>query len=555
MKKVKKIFSAFREKLTIKSARLILLISFYFTFVLNLSFWRYIWVHLPVTNLKLGLFAFTFVCIIFILYHLIFSLLFIPKIGKPMTAFFLVVSASTNYLMWKYGLYIDVVMVRNLFETTAREASDFFTLSGIFWVVLMGIVPAVLLLMTKVIYDAPKKEIRRRLVIGAVSIVLVVAFLGISFKQYASFGRNNRQIRQLLNSVNYTYSTIKYIKAKCTANRIFKKLDENARLAPYEDPYKTVVILVVGEAARAKNFSLNGYHRKTNPRLEKEDIIYYANVTSCGTSTAVSIPCMFSHLDRKDVDADDVKYMDNLMDIIQRGGYEVIWLENDDGCKGACNRVPTEHMLYLKDPKYCGEGFCRDDIMIDGLEERLKKIKRNTVIVLHTMGSHGPAYYQRYTDAYRVFEPTCDTADIQSCSKESIQNTYDNTILYTDHIIASVIDILKKFPNFESGMMYLSDHGESLGEGGIYLHGLPYAIAPDEQTDIPMIVWMSENMKKYDYLDYDCLKKQAAENAYSHDNFFHSMIGWLEIKSELYKKDKDIFSTCRTKEPPAEKEE
>jgi lipid A ethanolaminephosphotransferase len=166
------------------------------------------------------------------------------------------------------------------------------------------------------------------------------------------------------------------------------------------------------------------------------------------------------------------------------------------------------------------------------------------------MGSHGPAYFKRYTEEFKKFTPTCDTADIQTCAKEQIINTYDNTILYTDYILSSIIDAAKKSSDYKIGVLYVSDHGESLGENNIYLHGFPYKLAPKEQKQIPMILWMSESMKKYSYIDYDCLKKEAFAKHYSHDNLFHSLIGLLEIKSKVYDKNEDLFNTCRTKELP-----
>lgn len=168
--------------------------------------------------------------------------------------------------------------------------------------------------------------------------------------------------------------------------------------------------------------------------------------------------------------------------------------------------------------------------------------------MLHTMGSRGPTYYNRYPDEFKKFTPTCDTADIQNCSQESIVNTYNNTILYTDYIVSLAIDILKKFTQYESALIYVSDHGESLGENNIYLHGLPYNIAPVKQTQVPMLVWMSKTMQKLDFINYDCLKKKAKNGTFSHDNLFSSILGLLEVDSKIYRSEMDIFKECRTKQ-------
>jgi len=353
----------------------------------------------------------------------------------------------------------------------------------------------------------------------------------------------------LINTINYTYSTVQYFQKQALSSRKVKRLDENAVFVPFENSHVKVLIFVLGEAARAKNFSLYGYEKETNPLLKKQDIIHFNEMASCGTSTAISIPCMFSHMKRTDFDVTDAKYTENLLDILQTAGYRVLWRDNN-GCKGVCSRVEVQDMVKINNPKYCNGKYCQDDVLLDGLPEIIADIKQNTVIVLHTMGSHGPAYYNRYPDSFKKFTPTCDTTDIQNCTQEQIVNTYDNTILYTDYIVSSVIDMLKKHSNHEAGLIYVSDHGESLGENNIYLHSFPYKLAPKEQIHVPMILWMNETMKRWDYIDYDCMRKEAAQNAYTHDNLFHSIVGLLKVKTFTYNKEYDIFKNCRTKELP-----
>ena len=204
----------------------------------------------------------------------------------------------------------------------------------------------------------------------------------------------------------------------------------------------------------------------------------------------------------------------------------------------------------VKNKQFCDGKYCQDELLLEGLEEFLTNLKGHAFIVLHTIGSHGPTYYRRYPDEFKQFTPTCDTEEIQTCTKEQIVNTYDNTILYTDHILSSIIDILKKFPAYETGLLYVSDHGESLGENGIYLHSLPYWIAPKEQTSVPMVVWMSEVMKNSSHIDYDCLKKKAMVGNFSHDHLSHSLLSLMEVDSKWYDKKLDIFDSCRTSPLP-----
>ena len=541
-------FKKIKQNLVIKSDSFILLTSLYFAFVLNSSFWRFIFNNVEITNFSVFVFVLSLPVFVFVPMYALFNLIIQPYIGKPLLIFFLLVSSATNYFMYDLGVYIDADMVRNAFETNTREAFDLISFSGLTWLFVTGFVPTVLVVATKIKYQALGKEIVKRVIYVLLALLTVGGFIAISYKEYASFTRNNREVRKILNTINYTYSTVHYFQSQFVSKREFKRLDENASHAPFKDQNATVFVLVLGETARAKNFSLYGYEKETNPLLKKQDIIYFKDVDSCGTATAVSVPCIFSHLKRTNFDVADAKYTENLLDILRTAGYKVLWLENDDGCKEVCKRVEVKDMVEINNPKYCNGKYCYDEVLLDVLPEIVSNIKEDTVIVLHTMGSHGPTYYKRYPDDFKKFMPTCDTADIQNCTREQVINTYDNTILYTDYILSSVIDMLKKHPEYEAGLLYVSDHGESLGENNIYLHGLPYKLAPKEQKHVPMILWMNETMKRWDYVDYECLRKDAAENTFTHDNLYHSIIGLLEVKTFTYDKELDFFKNCRTKE-------
>ena len=226
---------------------------------------------------------------------------------------------------------------------------------------------------------------------------------------------------------------------------------------------------------------------------------------------------MFSHLDKKQFNLTDANFTQNLLDIAKLAGYDVIWKDNDDGCKKVCNRVHKIDAKIGNKQPFCFGNYCHDDILLDGLNEELNNINKDTLIVLHTMGSHGPTYYKRYPEQFKKFTPTCDTANLQDCTQEQIINTYDNTIVYTDYIISSVIDILKNQKQLETAMLYVSDHGESLGENNIYLHGLPYAIAPKEQKQVPMILWLSDTKKTSLNINAEQLRKKAETHKFSHD--------------------------------------
>lgn len=547
-----KLLSLLSRRPEIPATRLVAILSAYFLILMNISFWRFVFTHISISGFTDGVFLLSLPVLVFTIIYAAFCVLLLPYVGKPLMVLLLVVSAAVNYLTYQFGVFIDADMIRNTFETNPGEVKDLITLRSVSWLVLLGIVPSLILCRVKIIFKPFLKELTGRLARVGILLLCLLVLTPFVYKEYASFGRNNRQVRRLVIPHNYIYATIRYFQIEAQHRRPFTKLDENAKHVPYHDEQKTVFVLVLGETARAQNFSLNGYERKTNPRLAKEDIVNFPHVASAGTATAVSVPAIFSFVSRDDFNPTDARYTENLLDLLQQTGYKVFWLENDNGCKGVCTRVPNKEMD-VKNKKFCDGLYCHDEIMLGELRDYLKNSKDDHLfIVLHTIGSHGPTYFRRYPKEFKKFTPTCDTEEIQTCTREQIVNTYDNTILYADHISASVIDILKEHPKWESGMMYVSDHGESLGENGVYLHGLPYAIAPETQTRVPMVIWMSDTMKKADHIDYACLKKKAAEGKFSHDNISHSLLTLMESQSKVYDPKLDIFDSCRTLPLPQE---
>ncbi len=309
-----------------------------------------------------------------------------------------------------------------------------------------------------------------------------------------------------------------------------------------------LLILVLGETGRRGNFSLNGYSRPTNPLLEKQNVVSQHAAVSCGTNTAASVPCMFSALGKDAFEARKNNY-ENLLDVLQRAGLTVLWLDNQTGCKGVCDRVPNASTLGLKEPALCNSGECFDEIMLHQLDQRLQTLdstrrSKGTVIVMHQMGSHGPAYYKRSPAAFKRFLPECGSNNLQDCSQQELLNAYDNTIVYTDHFLNSTIEWLKAQESWATpAMVYVADHGESLGENNLYLHGLPYAIAPDVQKQVPWITWLSGSYETRRGVAANCLKKQL-DAPLTHDNYFHSVLGLLDVKTSIYRPALDLYAGC-----------
>jgi lipid A ethanolaminephosphotransferase len=361
--------------------------------------------------------------------------------------------------------------------------------------------------------------------------------------------RNHHELRLMVVPSNYLAASAGYLREQVvTAQKPFLKIGEDAKLAGdwAQHPHKSLTVLVVGESARAENFGILGYNRDTTPELQKEEgLLSFTDVHSCGTETAVSVPCMFSNMGRKDYNATTVKSQEGLLDVLKRAGLEVIWRDNQSGCKGTCDRVTLQDVSNLKDPQLCANNECRDEILLQGLQNFIDHLDKDTVLVLHQMGSHGPEYFKRYPQAFEKFTPVCQSKALDNCSRESIVNGYDNTLLYTDHVLASLIDILRSNQDkVDTGMLYISDHGESLGEYNLFLHGTPYLLAPDQQKHVPMFAWFSDNYRQSFAVDNDCMKNRR-DAPLSQDNLFHSMLGLLRVRTKVYDPALDMFAGCR----------
>jgi len=300
---------------------------------------------------------------------------------------------------------------------------------------------------------------------------------------------------------------------------------------------------------RAADWGLSGYARQTTPRLARRDLINFSEVSTCGTNTAVSLPCMFAPIGKSNYDERYIKSHESLLDVLKHAGYRVVWIDNQSGCKGVCDGVEHFSPDSQAYPALCDRHDCRDGVLVEALRQQLTSASGDTVIVLHTLGNHGPSYFERYPEAFRAFTPTCDDADLAQCSRQEIVNSYDNAILYTDSVLDELIGVLEA-QSRPAALLYVSDHGESLGENGLYLHGLPYAIAPEEQTRVPMIWWSSPAFDTVAGLERDCLAERARQPV-SHDNLFHSLLGVLGVESSIRDPRLDISQACRPADAPA----
>lgn len=528
----------------------IVLFSIYISIFLNIAFYQQALALVPLENLYNILFFLSMPVVVFSVINIVVSLASFLWLDRIIIALFIIVSATAQYFIQHYGIILDRSMITNIMDTTPAESMALITPKMLSVIFLSGIVMAVLAFWPGFKKNDPVwKGLLYRGANVVISAILIALVAMLFYKDYASLFRNNRELVKALNPSNFIAASLSYYNHSERANLPLVKIGEDAHQLPQmlNGPKKNLTILIVGETSRAENFSLGGYQRPTNPLLAEDDVVYFTDVASCGTSTAVSVPCMFSNMSRAHYDDALASHQEGLLDIIQRAGLSVLWNENDAGCKGACDRVPNQDMTALNLPGMCIKGECYDEVLFHGLEDYIAQLHGNGIIVLHTIGSHGPTYNHRYPPSFRKFTPTCETNQIQECSQEQLVNTYDNTILYADYIVDKAIELLKAHQDkFTTSLVYLSDHGESLGENGVYLHGLPYAIAPEVQKHVPLLIWLSPDYQQRYAVDSTCLRQRAATSEYSQDNLFSTMLGITGVQTREYVLSDDILSACRS---------
>ena len=473
---------------------------------------------------------------------LLLALVSFRPLLKPVLVVLFLVAAVSAYFMDTYNVIIDRDMLVNAFETNSAESSDLLTPRLFFYVGLLGLLPSLVLWRVRIRPAPLPKAVGSRLLLAGGALLIMLALALISSAFYAAFVREHKELRYYANPLTPIYSVYKFGKAHLKSGPIeVAAIGEDAAI-PATDIDRELVIMVLGETARADRFSLNGYERETNPELARHDVISFTDVSSCGTSTALSVPCMFDIYDRNDFSPDKSAATENALDVLTHAGVRILWRDNNSDSKHVADRIAFEDFRSPDVNPVCDEE-CRDVGMLSGLQNFIDRQEDGDIlIVLHQMGSHGPAYYKRYPEAFRVFTPSCDTNELENCSEDEIGNTYDNTILYTDHFLGQVIEFLRGYDDrFETVMLYASDHGESLGESGLYLHGLPYWLAPDAQTRVPVILWFGRN---YHDVDVDAMRK-LTDGSLSHDNLFHTLLGVFEVDSDVYDAGKDILQKSR----------
>ncbi|WP_437890190.1 phosphoethanolamine transferase EptA [Phytobacter sp. V91] len=527
----------------------LLVFALYIALILNIDFYRQAFALLPVNSWHNALVFLSMPVVAFSVMNIVLTLASFIRLDSLVLSLFVLVSAAAQYFMMSFGVIIDRSMATNILDTTPAESFALLSPRMMMVLILSGVLVVAIAWWVKI---KPSLSVWRsiisRLISLAISALLILVIALLFYKDYASLFRNNKELVKSLNPSNSIAASLSWYSHNRMDNLPLVRLGEDAKQDPrmQQGPRKNLTILVLGETSRADNFSLGGYTRETNPLLKQDNVAYFPNTTSCGTATAVSVPCMFSGMPRERYDDQLAHHQEGLLDIIQRAGLQVLWNDNDGGCKGACDRVPNQDMTKLNLPGQCIDGECFDEVLFHQLDDYINHLQQDGVIVLHTIGSHGPTYFNRYPPAFRKFTPTCDTNQIQTCSQEQLVNTYDNTIIYVDYIVDKTIKLQQsKQDKFTTSLVYLSDHGESLGENGVYLHGLPYSIAPDTQKHVPMLIWLSEDYQHRYGVNNQCLQQEAQQKNVSQDNLFSTMLGLTGVGTKEYRKQDDLLTACR----------
>ena len=524
---------------------LIIIVALYLVATANIGFFEQVLDVYPFSK-NVG-FILSITGLLFGLMWLVLQLLCYRPIAKPILIALLITAAICGYFTDAYGTIFDTNMLINSLETDQAEAMGLFAPSMVIQVLLLGVLPAFIISKIRLKRFTWQRSILQKTATLILSIAVIAACLLPFGDQYASFFRQHKEVRSYANPITPIYSTIKlgenYVNELGHPDTFTLHATDAKRVAPTSSTTNSsaakpkLMVFVVGETARADHFGLNGYTRNTTPLLSKQSNLYsFKDAVSCGTSTAYSVPCMFSYANRENYDIDTTKYNENVLDTLSKQGVNVVWRDNNSSSKGVADRVTFEDYKTADTNPNC-DVECRDIGMLDGFDKLVKsgsspkETPKDTLILLHQMGNHGPAYYQRYPKKFETYKPVCMTNELSKCDAQSVINGYDNAILYTDYFLNNVIDTLKTYEqDYDVVMVYMSDHGESLGENNIYLHGLPYKFAPDTQKHVPAVIWSPDSNN----IDADSISSMSSQPV-SHDFITPTLLSFFGITTDEVK--------------------
>jgi lipid A ethanolaminephosphotransferase len=503
-------------KNNLRITHFVLLMSFLNFLFFHLPFFTYVFNNVDYKSFNGIILVASLVILMLVLNAFVFYLIFFLSryVGKFLLVLFFMINSIAVYFINTYSVIIDESMIGNILNTNYEESSSFFSIKLIVYIILLGVIPSVYIIKVKIINTTLKKF----LTISSLTLLFIVVLIFANASNWLWIDKNSKQLGGLAMPWSYSVNTSLFYIHK------YKKNEKEILLpnAVIKDNQKSVVILVIGESARSQNFSLYGYKKNTNPLLSKTQNLFHFNATSCATYTTAGVKCIL-----EPTNSDDLYEI--LPNYLYRNNVEVIWRTTNWGEPPVHIEKYQNRDILKKDCK--GEECNYDEVLLTGLKEQILTSKKNKIlIVLHTSTSHGPTYSKKYPPVFETFKPVCNSVELGKCSREELLNAYDNTIVYTDYILSKVIEDLKQLKEYKSAMIFVSDHGESLGEKNLYMHGVPISFAPKEQYEIPFIVWVSENSKQL-----------KANKTLSQNHVFHSVLNFLNIQSSVYNEELNIF--------------
>lgn len=527
-------FELARRIPTITSASYIIIVCLTIATVYNIPLWRKLLVQFNGINLDTISFSVALLLLHVGILSIPFFICNFRHLLKLIVVLFIVISGTTAYYN-NIGIAIDKNMLINIMLTDSREASEVISGKYVIYMIVYVVLPAMLLLSNNLVYP---KSMKSRISQCLIPVGMIAAGSGLAYSNYqyiSYFGRQHQDLTAYLNPSYTLLSAYKVFQETTKVEPPFVKLGTDA-VQIKKSNIRRIGIFIVGETARADHFSLNGYAKNTNPELSGQSNLYnFSEVTSCGTSTAYSIPCMFSFLNGDRYTPETAKNQSNVLDVLSYAGVTTLWQDNNSSCKGVCAR--SRYYSFRDNlnihSQYYNHGEYADEVLLSNLDEVIESSSGDLLIVLHQLGSHGPAYYKRYPIEYAKFKPECNSPSPQTCTQAEVNNSYDNTILYTDYLISRAIDYLaSKATQIQSFVFYASDHGESLGESGIYLHGLPKQFAPPEQRHIPMLLWLSRNNDLNTAFVQNSLAN-CEKRSLTHDVISHTLLSLFDVESTV----------------------
>ena len=524
-------------KKKIKFYYFILLTALFITFVYNLKFFKILYENIGFSSFASIYFFFAIIIAIIFAISILLLILGQQYVLKPLAIFLIILSSILSFYNHQYGVTVDEQMIINTLQTDLKEALDLMSVGFFIHIFFLGFIPSTIIYFVEIEYGSFKKDLILRLSFLVVAILIITIITFVNFKQVSFITRQNNNLNQHITPLYTLTSTYRLAKLSLQAESKFTKLGEDAKLLKHNK--KIIGIMVVGETARADRFSLNGYSKETNAYLKDKGVFSFKNTISCGTATAYSVPCMFFLNGEKNYTQSKAKNQSNVLDVLSFAGVKTIWVNNNSSCKNVCTRIETLNIITSSGGE--DKNTILDEKLLDTTNQILKNNKGDILIVLHTMGSHGPRYYKRFPQKFAKFKPFCNNDTPQNCSKEELSNAFDNTIVYTDYVLSRLIDILKDKKEYDTFLFYASDHGESLGENGIYLHGLPKKIAPKEQTNFAMILWLSDQIVKNQNINLSKIKNMANKEL-NHDYLPHTLLNLFKVQSSVYKKDLSLVN-------------